>query len=98
MVKINEYHEGDFWPNEKKGMRDRSQYPRAQEGGCTSDTSWLWLSCFLDFMILTMQASISCFLSSSTFFLVSLRSGSASPCLALACWIFTLKIRKIAHK
>ena len=31
-----------------------------------------------------MQASISCFLSSSTFFLVSFLSGSASPCLALA--------------
>ena len=34
---------------------------------------------------LTIQASISCFLSSSTFFLVSFLSGSASPCLALAC-------------
>ena len=33
---------------------------------------------------LTIQASISCFLSSSTFFLVSFLSGSASPCLALA--------------
>ena len=31
---------------------------------------------------LTMQASISCFLSSSTFLRVSFLSGSASPCLA----------------
>lgn len=34
---------------------------------------------FLAFIILTMAASISCFLSSSTLLLVSLRSGSDSP-------------------
>ena len=37
-----------------------------------------------------MLTSISCFLSSSTFFLVSFLSGSASPARALACWILTL--------
>lgn len=42
------------------------------------------------FIILTIAASISCFLSSSTLFLVSLRSGSDSP-FAATVWIFTLK-------
>ena len=55
----------------------------------TSVTSWLWFNCFLLFIIRTMQASISCFLSSSTFRFVSFLSGSVSPCLALACWILT---------
>jgi hypothetical protein len=42
------------------------------------------------FIILTIAASISCFRSSSTLFLVSLRSGSDSP-FAATVWIFTLK-------
>ena len=45
----------------------------------TSATSTLCCRRFLAFMIRTMAASISCFLSSSTLFLVSLRSGSDSP-------------------
>ena len=55
----------------------------------TSATSWLWFNCFLLFIIRTIHASISCFLSSSTFRFVSFRSGSVSPWRALACWILT---------
>lgn len=43
-----------------------------------------------DFIIRTIAASISCFLSSSTLLRVSFRSGSDSP-LAATVWIFTLK-------
>lgn len=55
----------------------------------TSVTSWTWFNCFLLFIIRTIQASISCFLSSSTFLFVSFLSGSVSPCRALACCILT---------
>lgn len=48
----------------------------------TSATRTLCCIFFLDFMIRTMAASISCFLSSSTFCRVSFLSGSDSPCLA----------------
>lgn len=53
-----------------------------KEHTLTSATSTLCCIFFLDFMMRTMAASISCFLSSSTFCRVSLRSGSDSPCLA----------------
>lgn len=48
----------------------------------TSATKTLCCIFFLDFIIRTIAASISCFLSSSTFCLVSFLSGSDSPCLA----------------
>lgn len=48
----------------------------------TSATRTLCCIFFLDFMIRTIAASISCFLSSSTFCRVSFLSGSDSPCLA----------------
>lgn len=48
----------------------------------TSATRTLCCIFFLDFIIRTMAASISCFLSSSTFCRVSFLSGSDSPCLA----------------
>ncbi len=55
----------------------------------TSATRTLCCMRFRAFIILTMAASISCFLSSSTFVLVSFRSGSDSP-FAATVWIFTL--------
>ncbi len=48
----------------------------------TSATRTLCCIFFLDFMIRTIAASISCFRSSSTFCRVSFLSGSDSPCLA----------------
>lgn len=56
----------------------------------TSATKTLCCIFFLDFIIRTIAASISCFLSSSTFCLVSFLSGSDSPCLAATVWILTL--------
>lgn len=56
-----------------------------EEGGgesLTSATRTLCCIFFLDFMMRTIAASISCFLSSSTFWRVSFLSGSDSPCLA----------------
>lgn len=50
---------------------------------------------FRDFMIRTIAASISCFRSSSTLLLVSLRSGSDSP-LAATVWILTLQYEYIS--
>lgn len=55
----------------------------------TSDTKLEWFARFRAFIILTIAASISCFLSSSTLLLVSLRSGSDSPFAVTAC-ILTL--------
>lgn len=63
-------------------------YLKNENGFCkmdeflTSATRTLCCIFFLDFMIRTMAASISCFLSSSTFCRVSFLSGSDSPCLA----------------
>lgn len=48
----------------------------------TSATRTLCCIFFLDFIMRTIAASISCFLSSSTFCRVSFLSGSDSPCLA----------------
>ena len=48
----------------------------------TSATRTLCCIFFLDFMMRTMAASISCLRSSSTFCRVSFLSGSDSPCLA----------------
>lgn len=56
------------------------------------ENSWLTANFLRDFMILTIAASISCFLSSSTLLRVSRRSGSVSP-LAATVWIFTLQTK-----
>lgn len=84
------------WTNtQKKKRRTESNsikivvhYLKNENGFCkmdeflTSATRTLCCIFFLDFMIRTMAASISCFLSSSTFCRVSFLSGSDSPCLA----------------
>lgn len=49
----------------------------------TSASRTLCCIFFLDFIIRTMAASISCFLSSSNFCRVSFLSGSDSPCLVV---------------
>lgn len=51
----------------------------------TSETRLEWFILFRAFMIRTMAASISCFLSSSTLLRVSFLSGSDSPLAVTAC-------------
>lgn len=72
----------------EKEKRNQIQFIRVK---CTKNIGEILTAIFfLDFIIRTIAASISCLRSSSTLLRVSLCSGSDSP-LAATVWILTLK-------